>query len=142
MRALLDVNMLMALFDPMHTFHAKARSWWAANQEYGWASSPLTENGFLRNISRPAYARPVPMTEARQHLRRWAVPPRHEFWADDVSILDETQIDHSRLLGPKQITDICLLALAVRHGGRLVTLDRRIPFGAVRGASRDNLVSV
>ncbi len=34
---------------------------------------------------------------------------------------------------PAQVTDIYLLALAVAHEGRLATLDRRLPAGAVRG---------
>ena len=140
MRALLDVNMLIALFDPQLTFHVRARNWWPANQSDGWASCPLTQNGFLRNISRSAYARPVPIAETLRLLQTWAVPPLHEFWPDDVSILDSTLIDHSRLLGPKLITDICLLAMAVRRGGRLVTLDRGIPLSAVRGATAAHLV--
>jgi predicted nucleic acid-binding protein len=49
-------------------------------------------------------------------------------------------IDRSRILGPKQLTDIYLLALAVKHSGRLVTFDRAIPIVAVRGAQADHVV--
>jgi predicted nucleic acid-binding protein len=49
-------------------------------------------------------------------------------------------IDRFRILGPKQLTDIYLLALAVKHGGRLVTFDRAIPITAVRGAKADHVV--
>ena len=142
MRALLDVNMLLALFDQAHTFHVRARTWWAANERHGWASSPLTQNGFLRIVSRPSYPRPVPLADALRLLAAWAIPPRHEFWSDEISMLDKEAIDHSRLLGAKQITDVSLLAIAVRHGGRLVTLDRGIPLAAVRGAMPDNLVQL
>jgi predicted nucleic acid-binding protein len=51
-------------------------------------------------------------------------------------------IDHSRLLGQSQVTDVYLLALAVKNGGRVVTLDRRVTLGAVRGARSEHLVVV
>jgi hypothetical protein len=63
----------------------------------------------------------------------------HEFWPDDLSLLDGSLIDHSLVHGPKQITDVYLLALAVKNGGRLVALDRAIPIATVRGAMPQNL---
>lgn len=66
----------------------------------------------------------------------------HQFIADDISILDETLVDTRRLSGHRQLTDVYLLALAVAHGARLVTLDRRIPFNAVRGATDEHLVVI
>ena len=50
--------------------------------------------------------------------------------------------DHSRILGPNQITDVYLLALAVKNGGRLVTFDRGVPLKAVRNAQARHLVVV
>lgn len=64
----------------------------------------------------------------------------HELWPDDISIADETIFDHGFLISPKQITHVDLLALAVRHGGRLVTFDRGVPLEAVRGAKPEQLV--
>ena len=64
----------------------------------------------------------------------------HEFWPDDTSITDQALLDHGRILGPGQITDVYLLALAVKHGGRLVTFDRGLPLKAVRGAERRHMV--
>ena len=139
MRALLDVNMLLALFDSGHMFHGKAREWWRGNMSHGWASCPLTQNGFLRVISQPRYKRPVRLPDAVKVLRDWTVPPVHAFWPDDVSVLDTGVIDHARLLTPRQITDVYLLALAVAHGGRLVTLDRAIPLAAAPGAEAAHL---
>jgi len=66
----------------------------------------------------------------------------HAFWPDDISLLDERLIDRSHVLGPKQLTDIYLLALAVKHGGRLVTTDRAIPIAAVRGAQARHLMVI
>jgi predicted nucleic acid-binding protein len=50
---------------------------------------------------------------------------------------DESVFDGGHILGPNQITDVYLLALAVRNGGRLVTFNRGLPLKAVRGAGPD-----
>ena len=47
-------------------------------------------------------------------------------------LLDDTLFDRDMVRGHKQITDIYLLGLAVRHGGRLATFDRSIPREAVK----------
>ena len=66
----------------------------------------------------------------------------HAFWPDDVSLADPMVFDHGGLLGPNQITDAYLLALAIKNGGRLVTLDRAVPLRAARGAEARNLVVI
>ena len=142
MRALLDVSMLLALFDPKHVHHDRAHQWWMQSKAHGWASCAITENGFLRISTQKAYSNPIALADALHLLRRWAKPPLHEFWSNDVSLLDATAIDHSRVLGPRQLTDIYLLALATRHGGRFVTLDRGISLAAARGAKAENVVMV
>ncbi len=142
MRALFDVNLLLSLFDDKHVHHAKARQWWTSEKAHGWATSPITENGFLRVCSQRSYSNPKRLADALRLLQSWAKPPSHAFWADDLSLIDSSHIDHSRLLGPKQITDIYLLALAVKHGGRLVTMDRSVSVAAVKGARPENLVQV
>ena len=68
--------------------------------------------------------------------------PGHEFWSKDVSFLSKTLIDHTQVLGHRQITDVYLLALAVAHGGRLVTFGRKVPVTAVRGATAEHCVVV
>ena len=40
------------------------------------------------------------------------------------------------------LTDVYLLALAVAHDARLVTLDTRIPMGFVQGAKEDHLIAI
>jgi predicted nucleic acid-binding protein len=40
------------------------------------------------------------------------------------------------------LTDVYLLALAVKQGGKLVTFDRGIPIGAVPGATQQHLVAL
>jgi predicted nucleic acid-binding protein len=68
--------------------------------------------------------------------------PGHAFWPDDISITDTELFDHSRILGPNQITDVYLLALAVRNGGRLVTFDAGVPTAAVKGATKAHVVAL
>jgi predicted nucleic acid-binding protein len=65
--------------------------------------------------------------------------PGHEFWGDSVSLLDESLFRPQAITGHRQITDIYLLGLAVRHGGRLATFDRSIPVKAVVGAGSAHL---
>jgi predicted nucleic acid-binding protein len=52
---LLDVNLLLALTDPMHIHHQSAHGWFVEKGRQAWASCPLTENGFIRIASHPNY---------------------------------------------------------------------------------------
>jgi uncharacterized protein len=140
MRALLDVNVLIALLDAGHVSHHAARDWFAAHGALGWASCAITQNGCLRIMSHTGYANARPIAEIASRLHAATSQSVHAFWPDTVSILDPARIDHSRLHGAKQLTDVYLLALAVVYGGRLVTFDRSVPASAVRGASTDHLV--
>lgn len=143
MRALLDVNVLVALFDPAHLNHDAAHAWFAAHAEPGWASCPLSENGLVRVISNPAYPGSRTTTlDALERLASFQRAGRWEFWPDDISLVEAGLLDGSRPLVHHQLTDIYLLALAVHHGGRLATFDRRIPQGFVRGAEPRHLVVI
>ena len=141
-RALFDVNALIALLDEQHLHSQRAHSWWLHNQAHGWASCPLTQNGFVRVIAQPSYPSPISIGQAFALLRHNAETASHAFWPDDLSLFDDQLVDRSRILGPKQVTDVYLLALAVKHGGRLVTFDRAVPRDSVRGASVDHLVTL
>ena len=140
MRALLDVSMLLPLFDFGHVLHQRASTWYAENREAGWASCPLTQNGFARIVCQSAYPRPARIIDALAVLQRQLSEPDHEFWPDDISIADDSVLNRERILGSSQITDIYLLALAVKNGGRLVTFDRGVSLAAVREAKERHLV--
>ena len=56
MRALLDVNVLIALLDAGHNHHQGARQWLEQEIENGWVSCPLTQNGCLRIMGVDDYA--------------------------------------------------------------------------------------
>lgn len=139
MRFLLDVNVLIALIDRTHAAHLPACEWFERAPRL-WATCPITENAVLRIVGSPRYANspgtPAAVVDALEDL---IATPGHEFWPDDVSLLDRTLVDSSRLLTPAQTTDSYLLALAVKHGGQLATFDRRLATDAVSGG-REALV--
>jgi len=141
MRALLDVNVIIALLDPDHAFHERAHDWWAANMKRGWASCPLTENGVVRIMSQPGYSQKTRFTpgELMGRLRQFAGQTDHQFWPDEVSLRDEKIFAADRIHNSRQLTDVYLLALAVAHRGRLVTFDRGIPLSCVHNAMAGNL---
>jgi hypothetical protein len=134
-RALFDVNVLIALLQPHHMHFERAHEWWEVNWPHGWASCPLTQNGFIRIATQTPAQKSLAISEAIDRLQELASTTDHEFWPDDVALFDPDRFDRSRILGPKQLTDIYLLGLAVNHGGRLATFDRAIPLAAVRGAT-------
>lgn len=93
-------------------------------------------------MSQPKYPNPVQTGDVIKRLTAAAATPYHEFWPDSLSILDETTLDKTRIHGPKQVTDVYLLALAVRRGGRFVTFDGAVPLSAIPGAEKEHLTVI
>lgn len=139
MRALLDVNVLIALLDAGHVHHGSAMSWLESEIRHGWASCPLTQNGCIRIMSQPKYPGSLAAAQVADRLAEAANGSDHQFWSADVNMLGEGVFDWARVLGHRQVTDVYLLALAVHHGGRFVTFDRRIVLDAVKDAGSENL---
>jgi toxin-antitoxin system PIN domain toxin len=141
--SLLDVNVLVALCDGGHTDHDFAHQWLGQNKKQGWATCPFTINGCVRILSSPSYpaTRQTP-AEVASLLIDACDTADHHFWADSVSLLDDTLFKMSAVAGNKKITDVYLLGLAVRNHGRLATFDRGIPLNAVSGARPGNLVVI
>lgn len=130
---LLDVNVLIALSDPMHIHHESAHRWFAREGRKAWATCPLTENAFVRIASHPSYPnRPGDAAAVLDILRRLCQASGHRFWPDDISIRDF--LDPTTVITHNLITDTYLLGLAVHRKGKLATFDRRMPAEAVRGA--------
>ena len=131
---LLDVNMLLALSDPMHVHHDTAHRWFSKTGKEAWSTCPLTENGFVRIASHPKYPnRPGNSNHVLSLLRQFCTAQGHEFWAEDISLRNLLQQDIA--LTYNQITDLYLLGLAVHKGGKLATLDQHIPLLAVQGGA-------
>ena len=141
MRALLDVNVVIALFDPDHAFHERAHVWWTRSGKSGWASCPIVENGVVRIMSNPSYSQQARFTPADliSRLEQFAAQTNHEFWPDDVSLRDGKIITAERMHSSRQLTDLYLLALAAKRGGKLATFDKGIPISAVRVGKPENL---
>ena len=56
-------------------------------------------------------------------------------------VLSDGSVFHvEHILGHRRVTDVYLLALAVRNSGRLVTFDRGVPISAIEGAEKRHLV--
>lgn len=138
--ALLDINVLVALFDPDHVHHEAAHRWFAKERRRGWATCPISENGLVRILSNAGYADPpqAPLDTAAR-LKQFCESGGHEFWPDEISIRDLRPAQSGFALSHKQITDVYLLALACHHDGRLATFDRSIPLAAIEGATLRHL---
>jgi uncharacterized protein len=139
MRALFDVDLLIALFQPDHIHHQRAHQWWEANQNLGWASCPITENGFVRILSQPKYPMPQTVSAAVKLLNMARESTNHEFWSDSVSLLNPVLFNADAFTHHGQITDSYLLALAFKNNGRLVTLDQDIKTSTIVGFAEQRL---
>ncbi len=140
--ALLDINVLVALFDPDHIHHDAAHRWFEEQRHDGWATCPLTELALVRILSNPTY---WPGTERSaaivERFRLFRASGDHQFWRDSLDVTDEI-FNLTFLKGHRQLTDVYLLGLAVKRNGRLATFDRSIPTRAVKGAERETLLVI
>lgn len=138
MTYLLDSNVLVALFDSAHVHHEPAHRWFAEVGSTSWATCPITENGFVRVVSNPAYKTVVAgPREVAERLTIMCSQAEHEFWPDAMSLTDSTLFDLSSLTGHQQLTDLYLAGLALQRGGKLATFDSGIPYAAVVGGNAD-----
>jgi toxin-antitoxin system PIN domain toxin len=121
---LLDVNVLVALAWPSHVHHAAADAWFVEDGRKAWATTPVTENGFVRVSSNPraidGAVSPATAVALVAEMRRQR---GHAFWPADISLADLDPPDLAAVVGHRQVTDAYLLALARRHEGVLVTFD-------------------
>jgi toxin-antitoxin system PIN domain toxin len=142
MRALLDVNVLIALLDADHSLHSRATDWFARHARGGWASCPITQNGCVRIMSQPGYPNALPVRAVVERLAEATASGYHEFWPDDISLLDDNLVDAGRIHGPRPLTDLYLLALAVRHRGRFATFDHVVSLDAIKRAKAKDLLAL
>ena len=138
--ALLDVNVLVALFAPDHVHHEAAHRWLGANRRDGWATCPITENGLVRILSNPGYgASPETRGAIVRRLGEFCASGGHVFWPDEISLRDKGLFRWTAPVSHQMLTDVYLLGLATSRKGRLATFDRGIPVAAVVGADRGTL---
>lgn len=141
--SLLDTNVLIALLWPSHEDHETAIRWFAANRKKGWATCPVTEAGFVRIVSNPAFSRDaVSPREAAGLLAANTSAPDHVFWAADRPFAEATAFAEARLAGHRQVTDAYLLGLAIAQGGQLATMDRGLTALTREGSKERAAVAV
>lgn len=133
---LLDINILIALADPDHEHHGKAEMFFLANHQRGWATCPLTENGFVRIVGNANYPKGPGSTDAAcSILKQLCAHAGHRFWPDDYSLRGSASLPVS-----KHLTDHYLLSLALHRQGKLVTLDRHIKADIIPGGAKAYVV--
>lgn len=122
---LLDVNVLIALVDTNHVHHETVAEWFWNHHVDGWATCPITENGFIRILGHENYPNgPQSAEAARGLLVALCAQAGHQFWADAVSM--RTVVRYPKLPASKHLTDYYLLASAIEKRAKLATLDKRI----------------
>ena len=124
MTALLDTNVLLALAWPNHQHHALAHRWFSREAGRGWATCSVTELGFIRLASNPAYtSEAVRPEEAASLLSRFRDRSSHRFWRSPAACRPEIYV---HAMGHQQVTDAWLVEVAIHNKGRVATLDQRM----------------
>lgn len=139
---LLDVNLLLGLAWPNHVHHRAAQTWFRGRANDRWATTPVTETGFVRvSANRSAIPTAVTPAEALALLAEIRRVPGHVFLPDDLEgVVGEGFVPTERIVTYRQVTDAHLLAVARRHGARLATLDRGV--AALAGDAGDDVITV
>lgn len=122
--ALLDVNVLIALAWPNHTLHTAARRWFDRHHRDGWATTPVTESGFVRvSSNRAAIATATSPALAIELLTAMTSLAGHEFWPDNLTLITGGRGRTDLIASHRDVTDAHLVALAQERRGALVTFD-------------------
>ena len=130
-RHLVDVNVVIALVDPLHVHHERAHAWFARLDD-AWHTSPTVQNGALRILSHPRYPNAQPLPVVTKSLASLVGHAGHAFLPDAVSLLGG-DVRTDRLLASSQVTDTYLLSLAASADARLATFDAKLVTDAVPG---------
>jgi uncharacterized protein len=128
---LLDINVLVALVWPHHAHHAAALAWFNAHAEKGWYSCALTQAGFARLLSQPAFAATTgqnapSMKQVVALLQSNLAHPQHKLLPLNFGIDAVLDCCTGGLQGHRQITDAYLLTLAIQNNIQLLTFDAGI----------------
>lgn len=139
---LLDVNVLIALMWPAHEGHDRVQGWFANNPKAGWATCPFTQAAFVRIVSNPAFSRDVAnLEDAFKALEQNSRNPLHQFWPDEIGLLEAVQPMRKRMTGHQQVSDAYLIGLAIHRKGKLITLDRSMAT-LLPSSERDRVVTL
>ena len=137
-RYLLDVNILVALFDPGHIHHRSVARWFSS-PGLQWGVCAFSEAGFLRVSTSTAAGRRT-LDQAANIIKSFSNDPNFSYWPIRSSWTLLTEPLQSRIYGHQQITDAYLLGLAIKENGILVTLDKAIRYLAGKTQAKHLLV--
>jgi toxin-antitoxin system PIN domain toxin len=138
---LLDLNALIALADHDHEYHEAIQNWFISSGKADWGVCPLTDAGFVRVTTNPAYRGPTrTIAQATAILAEFASHPGYRYWSITNTWAVLTAPFSARVLGHRQVTDAYLLGLAIKEEGVLVTFDKGIKYLAGTDYSRNILV--
>jgi uncharacterized protein len=128
-RNLLDVNALVALTSIEHPQYAIAQRWFDSLVDESWGMCALTEAGYVRVVTNPASG-PVIRTflQAGAILKDLAQQLNYRYWPLTESWTALTAPLAARITGHQQVTDACLLGLAIKENGVLVTFDKAVRY--------------
>jgi uncharacterized protein len=129
-----DVNVVLALLDPMHLHHEEAHAWYARRKKPVLLLCEHVVNGVLRVASQEKYPNSLGTVQrVREVLREFCRKVPHQLCDRQAFLLDEAVVLKPMLLTPSTVSDLYLLALAVAHEARLATFDRKISVAAIEG---------
>ncbi len=123
---LLDVNVLLALAWPNHQFHHRARTWFRNYGDQGWASCAITQLGFIRLSSNPAFTANAKTPNDAQRLMQYLSEHSAHRYIAELPAISEFAAHWKRVAGFRQTTDAYLACVAMYHGTKLLTFDTRI----------------
>ena len=123
---LLDVNVLLALAWPNHQYHADARSWFSRRHSFGWSTCALTELGFIRISSNPAFTEHARTPEEALHLLAALTAVKGHRYLGELPAPSELDRVWQSVRGHRQTTDVYLAAVALHHDTKLGTFDHKL----------------
>lgn len=125
---LLDVNTLLALAWPNHVQHGAAHQWFRRESARGWGTCSVTQIGFVRISSHPAFAHHVSTQEAFGKLGEIIAVAGHRFWPEPAegyaNAFFAQTVPH--VLTHGMVTDGYLASVAGFGGGKLATFDQAL----------------
>jgi toxin-antitoxin system PIN domain toxin len=122
---LFDVNVLVALAWPNHSFHASAVRRLTGHSQ-PWATCAVTQLGFIRLSSNPAVVdAAVTPAAAAQLLAAMVQDPLHKYLSEPLPPV-EVASAFAGIISYKKVTDAYLVKLAQRHRAKLLTFDARL----------------
>ena len=126
---LLDVNCILAIAWPNHQYHGLVTNWFEKLSQEEWYTCAVTELGFIRLSSNPAFTKEhVTPPQAVALLNELKNCGNHRYIDRCVSPCSFDAMSSLMVQGHRQITDCYLLNLAKANNIALASLDKRLQY--------------